>query len=99
MKTGRLKQKPDGEKGISAKLRSIHGGLFPQSDLVVADDPFAEIAACTWIDEYVKLDRRQLLNLPYSEWLMQAGPKVVTAVNNLNGPFLPNTLDGPVGDD
>jgi hypothetical protein len=95
-KTGRLKLKPEGERGISAKLRSIHGGLFPQSDLVVADDPFAEIAARTWIDEYAKLDRSQLLKLPFSQWLAQAEPEVVAAVNKLNGPFLPNTFDGPL---
>lgn len=98
IKTGRLKPKPDGEEGISTKLRSIHGGLFPQSDLVVADDPYAEIAARTWVDEYAKLDRSQLLQLSYSDWLAQAGPTVVTAVNNLDGPFLPNKFDGPQDD-
>ena len=96
-KTGRLKPKPTGEKGISTRLRSIHGGLFPQSDMVVADDPFAEIAARTWIDEYVKLDRAKLLELRYSDWLAQAGQEVVAAVNKLNGPFLPNTFDGVPG--
>ena len=99
MKTGRLKPHPVGLKGISTKLRSIHSGLFPQATFVVADDPLAEIAARTWIDEYAKLDRRQLLTLPYSEWLAQAGPEVVTAVNNLNGPFLQNTFYGPLDDD
>ena len=99
MKTGRLKPKPVGERGLSAKLRSIHGGLYPQSDLVVADDPFAEIAARTWIDEYAKLDRAQLLKLPYTQWLAQASPAVVAAVDKLNGPFLPNTFDGPLDDD
>ncbi|KAJ9604493.1 hypothetical protein H2200_011329 [Cladophialophora chaetospira] len=92
--TGKLKPMPDGEKGISAQLRSVHGGLYPQSDLVVADDPLAEIAARTWIDEYARLDRRQLLWLPYSDWLAQARPEVVAAVNKLNGPFLPNKWEG-----
>lgn len=98
MKTGRLRPVPHGQKGIATKLRGIHGGLFPQSDLVVADDPFAEIAARTWIDEYAKLDRSQLLRIPYSQWLAQAGPQVVAAVNSLNGPFLPNTYEGPLDD-
>lgn len=95
-KDGTIEAKPDGEKGISAKLRSIHGGLFPHSDvveLVVADDPLAEIAPPIWIDEYAKLDRNQLLELPYSEWLAQAEPEVVTVVNN-PGRFLPNTKCG-----
>ena len=99
MKTGRLKLKPTGQKGISTKLREIHGGLFPQSHMVVADDPFAEIAARTWIDEYAKLNRRQLLEMNYDSWLAQARQEVVEAVNKLNGPFLPNTFDGPLDDD
>ena len=94
IKTGRLKLKPVGEKGISTKLRSIHGGLYPQSHLVVADDPFAEIAARTWIDEYAKLKRSQLLTMTYEKWLAQARKEVVVAVNKLNGPFLPNKYDG-----
>ena len=93
IKTGKLKLKPE---GISTKLRSIHGGLYPQSDLVVADDPFAEIAARTWIDEYSPLERSQLLKMPYWEWLAQAREEVVTAVKGLNGPFWPNTFKGPV---
>lgn len=96
IKTGRLKLKPVGEKGISTKLRSIHGGLYPQSNLVVADDPFAEIAARTWIDEYAKLKRSQLLTMTYEKWLAQAKKEVVMAVNKLNGPFLPNKYDGPL---
>jgi len=96
IKTGRLKPKPEGEKGVSKKLRSIHRGLYPQAELVVADDPFAEIAARTWIDEYAKLNRTELLRLSYPDWLMQAGPVVVEAVNELNGPFLPNTFDIPL---
>lgn len=101
MRTGKLKLKPTGEKGISSKLRGIHGGLYPQSDLVVADDPFAEIAARTWIDEYAKLDRTRLFRDPfmsYNDWIAQAGTEVVEAVNKLNGPFLPNTFDGDPDD-
>lgn len=98
MKTGRLKLKPQGEQGISTRLRTIHGGLFPQSDLVVADDPLAEIAALTWIDEYARLDRSQLMRLPYHVWLAQTGPEVVAAVNEINGSYLPNTIDGPLDD-
>jgi hypothetical protein len=95
IRTGKLYPRPDGEKGISGKLRSTHGGLYPQSDLVVADDPLAEIAARTWIDEYAQLDRRQLLTMSYDDWLGQAGPEVVAAVNKLNEPFLPNKWEGP----
>ncbi|KAI9688986.1 MAG: hypothetical protein M1822_000723 [Bathelium mastoideum] len=83
---------------VSLELRSIHGGLFSQSDLIVADDPLAEIAARTWIDEYAKLDRSKLLGVPYFEWLAQAGPAVVAAVKILNDPFLLNTFDGPLDD-
>lgn len=102
--TGRLKTRPGGEKGISIKLRTIHGGLYPQSHIVVADDPFAEIAARVWIDEYAKLDREKLLDiadtdLTYNAWLKEAGADVEKAVNGLNGPFMPNTYDGPVDDD
>lgn len=95
MDTGRLKPKPWGEEGLGTTLRSLHGGLYPKSDLVVADDPFAEIAARTWIDEYAKLDRSQLLEMPYQKWLAQgqAGEQVVDAVNKLNGPYLPNTWE------
>jgi hypothetical protein len=98
IKTGKLKPKLEGEKGLSTKLRSIHGGLFPQSDFVVADDPYAEIAARTWTDEAAQLDRGKLLEKPYDAWLAHAREEVVTAVNNLNGPFLPNTWKGPLDD-
>jgi hypothetical protein len=103
MKTGHLKTRPGGEKGISTKLRTIHGGLYPQSHIVVADDPFAEIVARVWIDDYAKLDRRQLLTIAdsdptYNLWLRNAGPEIEKAVNDINGPFLPNTYDGPVDD-
>ncbi|KAI0543162.1 ankyrin, partial [Xylaria digitata] len=95
-KSGKLVAWQDGEKGIAARLRSIHGGLYPQSDLVVADDPMAEIAARTWIDEKASLDRRELLSRPYYEWLAMAGKDVLDAVNNLNGEFLPNMIGGSV---
>lgn len=36
-----------GEEGIASESRAIHGGLYPQSDIVIADDPLAEIAART----------------------------------------------------
>lgn len=96
---GGLYQKPQGEKGISSKLRGIHGGLYPQSDLVVADDPLAEIAARTWIDEYKRLDRSQLLRMPYRDWIAQGGEEITTAVKALNGPFLPNTWEGTLDDE
>lgn len=99
IRTGRLNPKPRGETGLPKKLRSIHGGLYAQSDLVVADDPFAEIAARTWTDEYAKLDRSQLLTLIYGEWVAQAENDVVVAVSELNGPFLPNTFDGTSDED
>jgi hypothetical protein len=43
-------------------------GLYPQSHIVVADQPLAEIAARTWIDEYAKLDRSLLLKRPKHTW-------------------------------
>lgn len=89
---GHLKPKPKGEKGIAARCRELHGGLYPRSDLVVADDPFAEIAARTWIDEFAKLDRRQLLHLNYKEWLLTGGERVCDAVMKLQGPFLANQV-------
>ncbi|KAF2103266.1 hypothetical protein NA57DRAFT_72241 [Rhizodiscina lignyota] len=96
IKTGKLEPKLlKGAKGIRAKLRSIHGGLYPQSDIVVADDPLAEIAARTWIDECAKLDRSKLLDLSYNDWLKKAAIEVQEAVKKLNGPFLPNTVEGP----
>ncbi|KAF9698433.1 hypothetical protein EKO04_003822 [Ascochyta lentis] len=100
MKTGELREKPTGPRGLSAKLRAYHGGLYPRSDLVVADDPLAEIAARTWIDEYAKLDRSKLLDprTNYDDWLKTAGRTVYRAVNKLQGPFLPNTFGGPGSD-
>lgn len=91
--TGKLKQKPTGQQAIPARLRAIHGGLYPQSDLVVADDPMAEIAARTWIDEYARLDRRQLMTMTYDAWIAQ-NPKVKEVVDRLNVKFWPNTV-GP----
>ncbi|KAK9773235.1 hypothetical protein SCAR479_10152 [Seiridium cardinale] len=98
---------PDSEKGLSAKLKAMHGGLYPQSHLVVADDPAAEIAARTWIDERtwregnrtVKLDRQDLLEVPYHKWLARAGPEVVNAMDRINDDFLPNKYGGSVNDD
>ncbi|KAF2677707.1 hypothetical protein K458DRAFT_436446 [Lentithecium fluviatile CBS 122367] len=92
MTNGRLREKAKGEAGIAARCREIHGGLFPRSDIVVADDPFAEIAARTWIDEYAKLDRRELLWQDYYTWLRSAGSEVYEAVKKLQGPFLANTV-------
>jgi len=102
MSTGKLMLKPTGEKGIVSELRSMHGGLYPRTDFVVADDPLAEIAARTWIDEVAGLDRRQLYpneekgepGMCYNEWIRQAGPLVEKAIRDLNGPFLPNTVSG-----
>lgn len=92
-----------GEKGLASKLRAIHGGLFPQSHLVVADDPCAEISARTWIDQESDLDRSQLLRVPgrswrpYKDWLAQATEEVVTAITKLNDQeFLPNKFGEPV---
>ncbi len=58
--TGKLVPWEQGEKGLAAHLRAIHGGLYPQSNIVVADDPIAEIAARTWIDQKARLDRGKL---------------------------------------
>ncbi|KAI5464432.1 hypothetical protein BGZ63DRAFT_377641 [Mariannaea sp. PMI_226] len=66
--------------------------MYPQSDIVVADDPFAEIAARTWMDEYSDLDRSDLLKMTYNNWLAQR-PDVKEAIEKLNGKFLPNRID------
>ncbi|KAF6803315.1 hypothetical protein CMUS01_15123 [Colletotrichum musicola] len=88
--TSRLEPWKDGEEGLSSQLRTIHGGLYPQSHLVVADDPAAEIAARTWIDQKSRLDRSDLLRQPYNEWLSGA-PEVAAAIRRLNAQdFLPN---------
>ncbi|KAK4150798.1 hypothetical protein C8A00DRAFT_45879 [Chaetomidium leptoderma] len=89
--TSRLVRWDDGEKGLAAKLRAIHGGLYPQCQLVVADDPAAEIAARIWIDQRSGLDRSQLLHMTYTEWLARAPEDVVAAITNLNNQdFMPN---------
>ncbi|KIW33259.1 uncharacterized protein PV07_00126 [Cladophialophora immunda] len=93
---------PDGEQGLVKRLRSMHGGLYPQSYLVVVDDPYAEVAARTWIDEHAQLDRSQLLHMTYNDWIEQGEKKaagLVAAVQELNGPFLPNQISGPLDDD
>jgi len=89
------------EAALPAKLRAIHGGLYPQSDIVIADDPAGEIAARTWIDDYVGLDRRRLLDpdISYERWL-QEGPEkklassvlgeLASAIRDINSDFLPN---------
>ena len=95
-RTSRLVPWKDGEKGISTELRAIHGGLFPQSHIVVADNPTAEIAARTWIDQKAGLDRSELLQVPYHDWLAKAGKDVVDAIGELNSDFLPNKFGDPV---
>jgi hypothetical protein len=93
------------QEGLSSELRTIHGGLYPQSDMVVADDPLSEIAARTWVDEKSSLDRSKLLREPgqsveewqyYDRWLSMAGdPTIVAAVTNINQQvFLPNKYGG-----
>ncbi|EGX91946.1 ankyrin repeat-containing domain [Cordyceps militaris CM01] len=94
--TAKLVRWDEGEKGISAKLRAIHGGLYPQCQLVVADDPAAEIAARTWIDEELGLDRSELLGMTYYEWLAKAPADVAAAIKNLNEQdFMPNRFGYP----
>jgi hypothetical protein len=98
MKTGKMMITPDGERGLAKRLRAIHGGLYPQSDIVVADDPYAEIAARTWIDEHARLDRSKLLHMTYNDWIKQGEEKAVglaAAIEKLQGPFLPNQYDEP----
>lgn len=92
LKTGRLHKRPPGAAKIQRALRAIRGGMYPQSDLAVADDPFAEIAARTWIDEFAQLDRSQLMHMTYDQWIAQAAPEVREAVHLLNGRFLTNTV-------
>lgn len=98
MKDGKLRPKSTGGRGLPAKLRSIHGELYPRPNLVVADDPLSEIAARTWIDDYAELDRSKLLDscVIYENWLRSAGNEVYEAVQKLQGPFLPNTFSGPL---
>jgi hypothetical protein len=96
--TSRLVRWADGEKGLSAKLRAMHGGLYPQCQLVVADDPAAEIAARTWIDQHGSghLDRSQLMHMTYDQWLAGAPRDVVAAITKLNNQdFMPNRFGHP----
>ncbi|KAL2166183.1 hypothetical protein VTG60DRAFT_3143 [Thermothelomyces hinnuleus] len=96
--TAELGPWPQGEKRIAAELRAIHGGLYPQSDLVVADNPAAEIAARVWIDKALRLDRKKLLNgPPYYEWLKGGGDndgqnELVEFLRGLNTNFAANTV-------
>ncbi|KAK4171219.1 hypothetical protein QBC36DRAFT_100935 [Triangularia setosa] len=91
-KTAELGRMKDGEAGLSSKLRALHGGLYPRSDIVVADDPMSEIAARTWIDEKGGLIRSRLLHMPYYQWLRtHAKIDVQVAVKSLSErEFLPN---------
>ncbi|KAJ5600522.1 Ankyrin repeat and KH domain-containing protein 1 [Penicillium hetheringtonii] len=90
---GSLTPWPEGQKGLARELRAMHGGLYPQSDLVVADDPDAEVAARTWIDQYSSLNRSELLNKPYYEWLSNE-PKVYDAIWEIShGEFLANKCE------
>lgn len=106
--TAKLGPWPQGEKGIANELRAIHGGLYPQSDIVVADNPAAEIAARVWIDKKLRLDRKKLLNgPPYYEWVKEGcgdkldyewakegggGDKLVEFLQGLNTNFAANTV-------
>ncbi|EUC27370.1 hypothetical protein COCCADRAFT_111882, partial [Bipolaris zeicola 26-R-13] len=86
------------EKGISRHLRTIHGGLYPQSDICIADNAGGEIAARTWIDQYAKLKRKDLLKLSfggysYQDWLESSHqPDLVEAMGIINGNFLANQV-------
>lgn len=91
-RTGRMHKRQPGGPKIRGALRAIRGGMYPQSDLVVADDPYAEIAARTWIDEFAQLDRSQLMHMTYDQWIAQAAPNVREAVHLLNAGYLTNTV-------
>ena len=93
--TSKFEPWPEKEKEIPYKLRAIHGGLYPRSHIVIADDPLAEIAARTWIDEELKLDRSKLLTCSYGKWLEGAGEEAVNVIKQLNSDFLPNMADHP----
>ncbi|KAF5676593.1 ankyrin repeat-containing protein [Fusarium heterosporum] len=90
--TGKFQKWPDGERKIAKQLRGLHGGLYPQSNLVVADDPAAEVAARTWIDQRSRLDRKKLLHEPYYQWL-SASEDTYRAIKELNGDFLANKYE------
>ncbi|KAL1603443.1 hypothetical protein SLS60_005030 [Paraconiothyrium brasiliense] len=84
-----------GEKAISSELKAIHGGLYPQSNIAICDDPLAEIAARTWIDQEAGLDRRELFHVSYEDWLRRANKKgLVEALRTINGDFMPNRIEG-----
>lgn len=91
--TGRLIPQPEGDKDITRQLRGMHGGLYPQTDIVVADDPIAEVAARTWIGECAKLNRAEFLCESWDKWPEQRGEELVEAMREINGPFLPNTSE------
>lgn len=96
-KTSRLMPWETGERGLVGELRAIHGGLYPQCQFVVADDPASEIAARTWIDQYSDLDRSDLLRMSYTEWLAGADADVQSAITKLNNQdFMPNVQDSTV---
>lgn len=80
-----LRRFEDGEAGLSAKLRALPGGLYPPSHLVVADDPTAEIAARTWMDEEGEMDRSRLMDMSYEQWITTcASPEVRAGLLALN---------------
>ncbi|TDZ13325.1 hypothetical protein Cob_v013211 [Colletotrichum orbiculare MAFF 240422] len=89
-KTSRLETWKDArqdERGISAELRAIHGGLYPQSNIVVADDPMAEMAARTLIYQEFGLDRRELLtkDITYQDWLARASGHLASKALSIGG--------------
>lgn len=92
--TSRLELWSTGEKGLASKLRAMHGGLYPQCQVVIADDPGSEIAARTWIDQKSGLDRSKLLYMTYNEWLATASNDVVAAITKINNQdFMPNRAE------
>ncbi|KAF5854560.1 hypothetical protein GGP41_007338 [Bipolaris sorokiniana] len=98
--TSKMKPWETEEKGISRHLRTIHGGLYPQSDICIADNAGGEIAARTWIDQYANLNREDLLKLcyggySYQDWLESSRkPDLVEAMSVINGDFLANRVGG-----
>ena len=93
--TANLEEWKTGEHAISSKLRAIHGGLYPQSHIAIADDPVAEIAAHTWIDQTAKLTRKELLKTSYDTWLKKGGNDLVEAMKHINGDLLNRVDDLP----
>ncbi|KAH7087553.1 hypothetical protein FB567DRAFT_442767, partial [Paraphoma chrysanthemicola] len=98
--TAKLQNWDPGEEGIANGLRAIHGGLYPQSNIVIADDPLAEIAARTWIDQEAALDRSELLDMPYDKWLEKGGKALLKkggedlaqVIGLINGIFMTNCV-------